>query len=185
MSRLRNGRNLPQPVPCLFCATPCPPTFCVVDGQVERLKNGHQKLLRRRNEGNSVSEAAAPRLGLFEEEEKNSPGLAAQLKSVFILKKILSVGEDKLIKFLEKMEGQLLPEFWVQTCQPCGDAVKICFETLREIARLESKFAKITERLRNRVVETQGEDGAGIVADESNPLGSIWKDVRDHVLKGN
>ncbi|CAL8133335.1 unnamed protein product [Orchesella dallaii] len=165
-------------VHCLFCAAPCPPTFSIINGQLTRLE--HDVPPAPDGKGSSgrgrSTLTPVPTLTFLEEEECSS--LAAQLKVVFILKNILEIGEEKFHKFLGVLEGQLHPEFWVQTCGYCGEAVRVCYETVKEISRLEKKFKSIKEELKGRIVETKEETGRGL----EEVVGSVWNEIRQEIL---
>ncbi|ODM90884.1 Zinc finger and SCAN domain-containing protein 12 [Orchesella cincta] len=170
MSR-RRKRGIPSPpksTQCVFCASPCPSSFSIVNGEVKRLKT----------DPHHVKKCTPPPHQLTFLEEEDCSSLAAQLKVLFILKNILDVGEGKLHKFLGHLEGQFHPEFWLQTCGYCGEAVRVCYETSKEISRLQRKFSTIREELKGRILETREH------ATEDEVVSSVWKEVRDEIIKG-
>ncbi|CAL8143468.1 unnamed protein product [Orchesella dallaii] len=102
--------------------------------------------------------------------------LDKQLKTVFILRDILNMGNTQLFYFLSKFQGQLHPEFWIQVCKSCGEAVSSFYATQKEISSLQTKLLRISGKLKGQIYKTKYEKmGTG---DGS----LIWKDIRTSVL---
>ncbi|CAL8135671.1 unnamed protein product [Orchesella dallaii] len=156
---------------CLFCAVPCSPTVITENGEIKRVR----KVKREGFCGGGDDDAELPSyafssLPLLEEEE--NPLLGNQLK----------------------LEGQLHPEFWVEVCGPCGEAVGDYYQTLRLISKLKEKLATISTQLKRRIWDSKDTSLGGGGGDDfsrkndnddsnhKDTLNFIWRDIRDQAL---
>jgi len=145
---------------CIFCASPCPPKFDFVGGQIRKLSSGTHK----NSSANSLS-------------FKGDGVIAQQLQVIFILKDILKIGQDKLCEFLGS-SGKLHPEYWISVCSSCQDAVELFYKTFKEVARLENKLNEYSYEFKRRIQNSKGDEGIG-------PTGMLWEAIRNEVLNGN
>ncbi|CAL8143466.1 unnamed protein product [Orchesella dallaii] len=157
---------------CLFCATPCPSTFTIVEGQVKRLKSDPH------------TEQCHSDPSFLE--ERGVPILGEQLKVVFILKNLLQIQDEKLCEFLGKFGGQLNPEFWVQLCSTCEEAVHKYYEIFKESFKLQKRLNTISSQLKEQIIQgsrAAADDDDDKVVDEELTEEKIWKEVREEVIK--
>ncbi|CAL8137781.1 unnamed protein product [Orchesella dallaii] len=167
---------------CLFCTTPCgPSTFTFVDGQLIRIKNDKPGGREGRRGGDPTHDDYDDCNFLNEE---SSSLLSEQLKVIFILKKILGIKEEKLLSFLGKLDGHLLPEFWFQVCTSCREAVRNCFEIFKKISFLQKRFATISAELIGNIKKTSEKHEKINVSNKNYEellALSIWKEIRETV----
>ncbi|CAL8143453.1 unnamed protein product [Orchesella dallaii] len=150
-------------VHCLFCASPCSPTFTVIEGNLTRVKTEEEQVL----------------------DKAETPRLALQLRVIFILKRIFNFEDEKLTNFLGKLDGQLDPEFWVRLCKPCEDLVRDYYQTFKKDLELQRKLTSISTRLKAHIEETREVHEEMQEEDEESPAIHIWKEVREAVLNQN
>ncbi|CAL8135663.1 unnamed protein product [Orchesella dallaii] len=178
---------------CIFCAVQCAPTFITENGEVKRVRIVKSEGGIGEVDADEVPPtSSSSSLSFLEEVE--TPLFGNQLKVYFILRNILNISKNKLSEYLSMLDGQLHPEFWVEVCGPCGEAVGDYYQTLRLISKLKMKLATISSHLRRSIwdsKDTSFGDGGGDdfngknIKDDSNQeetLHFIWRDIRDQAL---
>ncbi|CAL8137769.1 unnamed protein product [Orchesella dallaii] len=164
---------------CIFCASPCLPKFTVINGQVSRIKSEPDLITPDSIFPVPTGSSGCQPLPHFLEEGEDCAQLAEQLNSIFILRNILGIREDKLCQFLGKLGGQFHPELWLQVCSACGESVKEFYETTKQFLKLQKKLKVISNELKGHIRETREGDYSSV----EEVTGQVWKEVREEVLK--
>ncbi|CAL8136972.1 unnamed protein product [Orchesella dallaii] len=154
---------------CIFCANECPPTFKICNGQLVQLEKDQ--------EDDSKKFISSSSSGPDSQDNWN---LEAHLKAVFIVRKILNIGEATCANFLGNFDGQLDPQFWFSVCPSCETLVKEFWEKLREIGKLERRTQAIRAELKGLIVNSQ----EGTHAGGRRKGGVVWKEIREKAVEG-
>ncbi|ODM91349.1 putative zinc finger protein [Orchesella cincta] len=151
---------------CIFCTSQCSPSFTIINGKPVKLKseNGTQS----QSFLSSNFELGAP----------DDSSIETHLKVIFILRKILNIGETTCSNFLGKCEGQFHPGLWISVCSSCDQLVGEFWEKLKEIGRLERRLKEIKSQLTGFVQDTQAFKGDATREDH------VWNEIREVVVAG-
>ncbi|CAL8130927.1 unnamed protein product [Orchesella dallaii] len=159
-----------QSTHCIFCAKECPAKFVIGEGGETLIKVKCEEEERQRRQGVSGNE-----------EDDTNAFVKRQLKSLFIVRKILGVEKEICCKLITQFDGQLHPEYWLNVCGQCELVVASYKKMLKEIAELERRGKDIQDDLKKIIWESNHDDG-----DENggSNFSGIWKELREKAMLG-
>ncbi len=119
----------------------------------------------------------ATQICTFPENECSEKSIVKHLKIVFLLRNVLNISSDKLVKFLEDCPNI---QEWISVCDTCVKLVNQCEELYHDLLKVTRKF----EKGRETVIKTLKESCfSSCYKDENYDEGilDIYKDVRKDV----
>ncbi|CAL8135766.1 unnamed protein product [Orchesella dallaii] len=158
-----------QSTHCIFCAKECPGKFVIGEGGETLIKVKCEEGERPRRQGVS-------------DNDDTNAFVERQLKSLFIVRKILGVEKEICCKLIKQFDGQLHPEYWLNVCGQCELVVASYKKTLKEIEELERRGKYIQDNLK-KIIWESNQDDDGDENGGSNFSG-IWKELREKAMHG-
>ncbi|ODM97708.1 putative zinc finger protein, partial [Orchesella cincta] len=103
-----------------------------------------------------------------------------QLMTIFILRNVLQLPEDKCCEYLKEDDGQVGPDRWFSVCSSCIKTVEKCFAVERKVYQLQRQLEILKSTLRNAMHDT-----SAVKWNVQQPQNAICFDVRHYVTKGD
>ncbi|CAL8135659.1 unnamed protein product [Orchesella dallaii] len=181
----------PQPIPlsipdlppkfskalCIFCASICPASFTILNGKVIRIVQEEPPPVVNDNENEEKGEDSqppVPEVGIIER----------QLRSLFIIRRILDVGPDLCSKLLGDFDGSLDPEHWVNVCDECQSPVYEFYQAQMEVSKLETKMTRIKTKMKEIIKESGNEISENPAPGEMEDISfTVWRGIRNETMR--
>ncbi|ODM93496.1 Zinc finger protein-likeinteracting with ribonucleoprotein K [Orchesella cincta] len=148
---------------CIFCASPSPASYTVVDGKIVEIKQ----------------ENLEP-----EDAEKDPLMVQAQLRAMFIIQNILDVNLREFTKFFGEYDGHFHPSFWVSVCLDCQPIVHDYFLDVKGTQKCKVSLNFLKSVFKLMIERSYGKGGEESQDDGEEVRDTVWTAIRTNALKG-